>query len=95
MPADITARKRPGASRARPQGSVTEPLLSSPPTPKRAARVITRVLAGESDATGTYYDENGTLMKDSEQVSDPACSDRCIAESRKLLAAVPAAQERR
>jgi hypothetical protein len=59
-------------------------------TPKRAARVITGVLTSESDRTGVYYDENGQPMAGSAQVSDPAFEDRVVAETRALLATVPA-----
>ncbi len=54
-------------------------------TSKRAARVISRIVADPSEATGVYYDENGRPMKASTQVSDPAFSDRYIQESRDLL----------
>ena len=58
-------------------------------TSKRAGRVISRIVADPSGATGTYYDENGQPMKASKQVSDPAFSDRYVDESRDLLATVP------
>lgn len=58
-------------------------------TPKRAARVITRVLTDESGATGVYYDENGRPMRGSAQVSDPEFAARVVAETRDLLATVP------
>jgi hypothetical protein len=51
--------------------------------------VITKVLT-ESDTTGVYYDEKGKPMRGSEQVHDPAFQDRYIAETRALLATVPA-----
>ena len=41
-----------------------------------------------SAATGTYVDEDGRPLAASRQVSDPAFSDRYIAESRALLATV-------
>ncbi|MFB8183355.1 SDR family NAD(P)-dependent oxidoreductase [Streptomyces sp. NPDC055966] len=78
-------------------GKALSPLLSLLPhfsTPKRAAQIIARVLTDDSADTGTYYDEKGRLMAASRQVSDPAYSDRYIAESRALLATVPAAQLR-
>lgn len=58
-------------------------------TPKRAARVITEVLADESDRTGVYYDENGKPMLGSAQVRDPAFADRVVSETRALLATAP------
>ena len=57
-------------------------------TSDRAAHVIARIVTDPSEATGTYYDENGAPMKPSTQVSDPAFSDRYIRESRELLATV-------
>ena len=59
-------------------------------TSKRAAKIITRIVTDSSTASGVYYDENGAPMRGSEQVHDPAFSDRYVAESRALLAAVPA-----
>lgn len=64
------------------------PLIKYWSTPKRAARVITNVLADRSDATGVYYDENGKPMLASELVRDPEFSDRVVAETRDLLATV-------
>ena len=65
------------------------PLIPHFSTSKRAARVITKVLTDPSDATGLYYDENGTPMLASRQVRDPEFSDRYVAETRALLAVVP------
>jgi hypothetical protein len=56
--------------------------------PKTAARMITRVLTGESGPTGVYYDENGQPMTGSALVQDPEFSDRVVAETRALLARV-------
>jgi NAD(P)-dependent dehydrogenase (short-subunit alcohol dehydrogenase family) len=58
--------------------------------PRIAARVITGVMTDESGATGVYYDEKGRPMKGSAQVHDPAFEDRVVAETRALLAQVPA-----
>ena len=55
-------------------------------TPKRAAAVITRILIDDSDATGTYYEENGKPLRASTEISDPAFSDRVVAETREFLA---------
>ena len=54
-------------------------------TPKRAARVITKVLTDGSDETGVYYDERGQPMLASERVRDPEFVDRVVAETRALL----------
>ncbi|WP_067896233.1 SDR family NAD(P)-dependent oxidoreductase [Nocardia vaccinii] len=69
------------------------PLIKYWSTPKRAARVITKVLTDKSDATGVYYDENGKPMLASAQVRDPEFSDRVVAETRALLATVPTTTE--
>lgn len=58
-------------------------------TPKRAAKVITRILTSDSTETGVYFDENGDPMKGSKQVHDPAFQDRVVAETRALLATLP------
>jgi len=59
-------------------------------TPKRAGRVITGILIEASGRTGVYYDEGGQPMLGSAQVRDPAFQDRVVAETRALLATVPA-----
>ena len=61
-------------------------------TPKRAARVITKILTDESGATGVYYDEGGEPMEGSAQVRDAEFQDRVVAETRALLASVAQAQ---
>lgn len=60
---------------------------SNPPT---AARMISTVLTDDTSRTGVYYDEKGHPMAGSAQVSDPAFQDRLVAETRALLATVPA-----
>lgn len=57
-------------------------------TPKIAGELIATVLIDPSDATGVYYDEKGKPMQASTQLSDPAFSDRYVAETRALLATV-------
>lgn len=59
-------------------------------TPKRAARVITKVLTDASRETGVYYDEGGRPMQGSTLVRDPKFQDRVVAETRALLGTVPA-----
>lgn len=68
------------------------PFLKILSTPKRAARVITKILNDESGATGAYYDERGEPMEGSVQVRDPEFQDRVVAETRALLAGVAAQQ---
>jgi NAD(P)-dependent dehydrogenase (short-subunit alcohol dehydrogenase family) len=56
-------------------------------TPKRSARVLTRLLTATSGPTGTYFDEAGVPMVGSAEVGDPAFQDRVVAETREFLAA--------
>lgn len=59
--------------------------------PGTAARVITGVLTDTSGRTGVYVDEKGRPMNGSKQVHDPEFTARVVAETRALLARVPAA----
>ena len=58
-------------------------------TPKRAARVATKVLIDASGETGIYYDEGGLPMLGSTLVRDPKFTDRVVAETRALLSTIP------
>jgi len=58
-------------------------------TPRKAAKVITRILTSDTTGTGMYFDENGEPMRGSRQVHDPAFQDRVVAETRALLSTVP------
>ena len=72
---------------------VLSPALSLLPhftTPIRAAKVIADIVTDPSAASGVYYDENGHPMSGSTQIQDPVFADRYIAESRDLLASLPA-----
>jgi NAD(P)-dependent dehydrogenase (short-subunit alcohol dehydrogenase family) len=66
------------------------PFIKYCSTPKSAARVITRVLTDDSGSTGVYYDEKGRPMNGSALVRDPEFNGRVVAETRALLAQVPA-----
>ena len=66
------------------------PFMKFLSTPKRAARVITKILTDESAQTGVYYDESGHPMLGSALVCDPKFQDRIVAETRALLATVRA-----
>ncbi len=61
------------------------PFIKFLSTPKRAARMITKVLINESEQTGMYYDEHGHPMIGSALVRDPKFQDRVVAETRDLL----------
>lgn len=63
------------------------PLIKYWSTPKRAARMITRIAVDDALPTGGYYDENGKPMLGSNQVQDPKFQDRVVAETRALIAA--------
>ncbi|HZZ23567.1 MAG TPA: hypothetical protein VFE60_13765 [Roseiarcus sp.] len=58
-------------------------------TPKRAARLETKVLTDASGQTGVYFDERGHPMLGS-ALRDPKFQDRVVAETRALLSTVPA-----
>jgi NAD(P)-dependent dehydrogenase (short-subunit alcohol dehydrogenase family) len=66
------------------------PFLRYWSTPARAAKVITNVLLNEPGVTGVYYDERGKPMLGSALARDPRFQDRVVAETRALLATVPA-----
>jgi NAD(P)-dependent dehydrogenase (short-subunit alcohol dehydrogenase family) len=61
------------------------PFIKILSTPKRAARVITRIMIDTSGQTGVYYDEAGHPMQGSALVRDPRFQDRVVAETRDLL----------
>jgi NAD(P)-dependent dehydrogenase (short-subunit alcohol dehydrogenase family) len=65
------------------------PFMTFLSTPKRAARVIAKILTDGSGQTGVYYGEAGQLMPGSPLVRDPEFQDRVVAETRALLARVP------
>jgi NAD(P)-dependent dehydrogenase (short-subunit alcohol dehydrogenase family) len=64
------------------------PFIKVISTPKRAAKVITKVLTDESGKTGVYYDERGQPMLGSELVRDPKFAERIVAETRALLSTI-------
>lgn len=57
-------------------------------TPKRAARVIAKIMTDASAPSGVYYDELGHPKLPSQQVRDSAFCDRVVAETRALLSQV-------
>jgi NAD(P)-dependent dehydrogenase (short-subunit alcohol dehydrogenase family) len=64
------------------------PFIKILSTPKRAARMISKILTDTSGQSGIYYDEGGKPMPGSELVRDPKFQDRIVAETRALLATV-------
>ena len=69
------------------------PFIKVLSTPKRAARVITKVLIDASGQTGVYYDEGGHPMLGSGLVRDPKFAERVVAETRAFLSTTPLYQE--
>jgi NAD(P)-dependent dehydrogenase (short-subunit alcohol dehydrogenase family) len=61
------------------------PFIKILSTPKRAARVIAKILIDASGQTGVYYDEGGHPMLGSALVRDPKFQNRVVAETRVLL----------
>jgi NAD(P)-dependent dehydrogenase (short-subunit alcohol dehydrogenase family) len=66
------------------------PFMKFLSTPRRAARVISKILTDGSGQTGIYYDEGGQPMLGSALVRDPHFQDHVVAETRALLATVAA-----
>jgi NAD(P)-dependent dehydrogenase (short-subunit alcohol dehydrogenase family) len=69
---------------------VLVPFIKYMSTPKRAARVITRIVIDQSGQTGIYYDQGGHPMAGSALIREPTFRSRVVAETRALLATVPA-----
>jgi hypothetical protein len=65
------------------------PFIKILSTPKRAARVITKILVDASAQTGVYYDEGGHPMQASALVRDHKFQDRVVVETRALRSTVP------
>ncbi len=66
--------------------ALLRPFMRFLSTPKKAARVLTKILTDETGRTGIYYDESGRPMQGSARVRDPKFQDRVVAETRALLA---------
>ncbi|HEX4197441.1 MAG TPA: SDR family NAD(P)-dependent oxidoreductase [Caulobacteraceae bacterium] len=64
------------------------PFMSFLSTPRRAGRVLARILTDGSGATGVYYGESGKPMLGSPLVRDPEFQDRVVAETRALLSTI-------
>ena len=64
------------------------PFMKILSTPRRAARVLTKILIDESGRTGVYFDEGGEPMQASALARDPQFQDRVVSETRALLAGV-------
>jgi hypothetical protein len=66
------------------------PFIKILSTPKRAARMVTKIVTDASGQTGVYYNESGHPMQASALARDPKFQDRVVAETRALLARGPA-----
>jgi NAD(P)-dependent dehydrogenase (short-subunit alcohol dehydrogenase family) len=66
------------------------PFIKVLSTPKRAARVITKIMTDCSRQTGVYYDEHGHPTIASALVRDPNFQNRVVEETRALLATISA-----
>ncbi|MGA2142040.1 MAG: SDR family NAD(P)-dependent oxidoreductase [Brevinematales bacterium] len=64
------------------------PFMKILSTPKRAARVLTKILIDESGQTGVYYDEHGYPWLGSALTRDPEFQDRVVTETRALLSTI-------
>jgi NAD(P)-dependent dehydrogenase (short-subunit alcohol dehydrogenase family) len=70
--------------------SLLVPVMKYWSTPKKAARVITKVLLNKAGVTGVYYDDEGHPMQASALMQDPHFRARVVTETRALLTTVPA-----
>jgi NAD(P)-dependent dehydrogenase (short-subunit alcohol dehydrogenase family) len=57
-------------------------------TPKKAAKMITKVLTDNSGATGVYFDEKGQPMRGSVLSQDSKFQERVLSETRVLLQSI-------
>lgn len=67
---------------------VLAPFVKILSTPKRAARVATKILLDRSGQSGAYYDESGNPMSGSAQVRDADFAARVVTETRAFLSAI-------
>jgi NAD(P)-dependent dehydrogenase (short-subunit alcohol dehydrogenase family) len=65
--------------------AIVPPFSKYSSTPKKSARVITKILTNESGKTAVYFDEKGQPMLSSALVQDPGFQDRVVRETRALL----------
>jgi NAD(P)-dependent dehydrogenase (short-subunit alcohol dehydrogenase family) len=69
---------------------LVQPFVKVMSTPKRAARVLSKILLDKSGASGVYYDESGHPMKAmSPEARDPGFTARVVTETRALLGTMP------
>jgi len=68
--------------------AIIPPFSTYSSTPKKSAKVITKILTDVSGKTGVYFDEKGQPMLGSVQARDPEFQDRVVTETRALLSTV-------
>ena len=68
--------------------AIIPPFSTYSSTPKKSAKVITKILIDESGKTGVYFDEKGQPMPGSAQVRDTDFQDRVVTETRALLSTI-------
>lgn len=68
--------------------AILPPFSKYSSTPKKSAKVITKVLTDTSGKTGVYFDEKGAPMIGSELSRDEKFQERVVTETRALLAKV-------
>lgn len=70
---------------------LVQPFVKAMSTPRKGSQLLAKLTRNEVGATGIYYDEGGHPMtKMSSEIRDPQFKARVIAETRALLATVPA-----
>jgi NAD(P)-dependent dehydrogenase (short-subunit alcohol dehydrogenase family) len=68
--------------------AIIPPFSKYSSTPKRSAKVITKILIDTSGKTGVYFDEKGQPMLGSKLAQDTKFQDRVVAETRDFLSRV-------
>lgn len=68
--------------------AILPPFSKYSSTPKKSAKVITKILTDTTNNTGIYFDEKGQPMRGSDLAHDTKFQDRVVAETRALLAKV-------
>lgn len=65
--------------------AILPPFSKYSSTPKKSAKVITKIMIDTSGKTGIYFDEKGSPMRGSDLVHDTKFQDLVVAETRALL----------
>lgn len=65
--------------------AIIPPFSKYASTPKKSARVITKIMTDATGKTGIYFDEKGNPMRGSDLAHDTKFQDRVVSETRALL----------